>query len=136
MNKPPFDKIPMVLAVSIATGVWCGLVVAADPDADAVIINQDMALPTIPDADPADSSSPVCIDDTSGLLVAGCDAAIGTQGPKGDTGAPGPQGPAGGFDTDKLYYARTIAVGLPMTAFAICTPGDIVLSGGVLFERK
>ena len=102
MKQPlPFKKLPLILAISMATGMLAGQAFAVEPADGAVVFDQDMALPTMPDWDGtvADSeASPVCINDQSGLLVAGCDAAIGTegpQGPQGDIGATGPQGDIG-----------------------------------------
>ena len=97
----PFKKLPLILAMGMATGLLAGQAFAVEPAEGAVVFDQDMALPTMPDWDgtiPDSDASPVCIDDQSGLLVAGCDAAIGTegpQGPQGDIGATGPQGDVG-----------------------------------------
>lgn len=60
---------------------------AAEPEEPTVIFDTDLALPALPSGD--GSGTPVCIDEISGLLVAGCEGAVGPEGPPGPQGEPG-----------------------------------------------
>lgn len=55
--------------------------VGQESDPPLVIFESDLALPAIPPG--AGPETPVCIDQTTGLLVVGCD---GVEGPKGEPG--------------------------------------------------
>ena len=64
---------------------------AVEPEDPTVIFDTDFALPSMPTGDGL--GTPVCIDDSSGLLVAGCDGVVGPPG--ADSTVPGPQGEPG-----------------------------------------
>jgi hypothetical protein len=76
------------LTLSAGNVVTCTIINTFVPP--VVVFNADFALPSMLIGDGA--GTPVCVDDTSGLLVAGCDGAVG---PKGDVGPQGVQGDVG-----------------------------------------
>ena len=119
-----YIKIPLVISVGLSALVSSGLAFSTDPLPGAVTINQDLVNPTMPNWE-GDSASAVCIDDGSGLLVAGCDAATGTIGPEGPPGPPGP-----GIESD-LVYTVVVPPVAPGEALASCDPDDVLLGGGV-----
>lgn len=86
-------KSRFVLFIGIAAVALTGYSLAAEPEVPIVIFDSEFALPAIPDGD--GSGTPVCVDDPSGLLVAGCDGAVGPEGPAGPVGPQGPAGPQG-----------------------------------------
>ena len=95
------------LAVSGVLGILLtGSALALDPTQTAVRFDQDLVLPLMPDA--VDPATPVCIDDDSGLLVAGCAAAVGPAGADGKTVLNGAVAPTTeGVDGD--FYIDTTA---------------------------
>lgn len=56
----------------------------------------------------------------------------GSQGPQGSAGLQGPPGPAGAFDVNAMYWVTDSYLGGigGGAAIAVCSPGDIVISGG------
>jgi len=84
---------PVALYFGILVATVSGSSLAADPKLPVVIFDTDFALPAMPIGD--GSGTPVCVDEASGLLVAGCIGAVGPEGPPGPQGETGPQGPQG-----------------------------------------
>ena len=86
------NKLRLVLPVlvMIISGLMTGPALSAPP---VVIFDTDFALPAIRKG--SGPEIPVCVDGASGLIVAGCDGAVGPQGTQGIQGIQGIQGLTG-----------------------------------------
>lgn len=71
----------ILITVIVTLALTSPAIHAVEPEDPTVIFDTDFALPSIPIGDGL--GTPVCIDDSSGLLVAGCDGAVGPEGPPG-----------------------------------------------------
>ena len=100
------NNTKLVLAIGIVALMLTGSVAAVDPV--VVIFDTDFALPSMPTGD--GSGTPVCIEEASGLLVAGCLAASSVaDGSVNDNSITGPisatkieQGEGSTLDADTL----------------------------------
>lgn len=89
-NRLPALSILLIFVCSLMAEIALAVEAEPAPEPPVVILDTDVALPAIPSS--TAPGTPVCIDDASGLLVAGC---AGVEGPQGETGPIGPPGPQG-----------------------------------------
>ncbi len=94
------------------------------------LLAQDVTFETnvfVPNMSSQAAGDPVCIDST-GLLVADCDAALGFEGPEG---LEGPTGPVGISGYERVSASNTTGAGGVRVVTANCPGGKKVLGGGV-----